>query len=393
MVQPQTQTQTQTPKRRKVTKKTARRKRPFPSALLRWATLAFLVMLGNKILSPTSAQSGAWVNRVEPNSQHHTQPFEQTQPSEPAARTQTNPLQRLPELANRLIQPARDPDLPADTPPSIANANRSVVMLKNANAVGSGIILSPDGLVLTNSHVVQGGGQNDWTVRMSDSQELQASVVNPGAGQGGLFRDLALVRINGGNNLPVAKLARSQPQEGEEVWAIGAPYARPEVVTRGILKRLTTDGIILTSAEVHPGNSGGPLLNQQGEVIGINTAVNPRLPDNATTIAISTALVQQNLATLASADPMSGALMSESQPQSPMPPRSSMPPGLSAQPRQPNEEMPMQAPDFGAEMPRGSMQPEMQPEMSPGMPPGGMQPGGRSIMPPFAGGMGRQPCP
>lgn len=385
MVQPQTQT----PKRRKVTKKTARRKRQFSSALLRWATLAFLVMLGNKILSPTTAQSGAWINRVEPDSQP-TQPFEQTQPSEPAARTQTNPLQRLPELANRLIQSARDPDLPADTPPSIANANRSVVMLKNANAVGSGIILSPDGLVLTNSHVVQGGGQNGWTVRMSDSQELQASVVNPGAGQGGIFRDLALVRINGGNNLPVAKLANSQPQEGEEVWAIGAPYARPEVVTRGILKRLTTDGIILTSAEVHPGNSGGPLLNQQGEVIGINTAVNPRLPDDATTIAISTALVQQNLATLASAAPMAGALMSESQ--SPTMPRSPMPPGLSAQPRQPDEGMPMQPPEFGAGMPHG----RMQPGMSPGLPPGGMQPGGRSIMPPFAGGMGSmggQPCP
>jgi S1-C subfamily serine protease len=286
---------------------------------------------------------------------------------------QANPFAKLPEIANQLVRPARDPDLPQDTPEPIADANRSVVMLKGAGAVGSGIILSPDGLILTNSHVIQ-GGTGQWKVRLSDAQELAATVVHPGPGQGDIFRDLALVRINGGANLPVAKLAGAQPQEGEQVWAIGAPYARPEVVTRGVLKRLTPDGIILTSAEVHPGNSGGPLLNQQGEVIGINTAVNPNLPDNATTVAISTALVQQNLAALTSGGKMAGA------PSGPPMPPTGLNSGI--------------GPGFG-QLGSGGMPPVPPPGFSGGpMPPGGMMPGGRPMMPPFAqGGIGGQPCP
>jgi S1-C subfamily serine protease len=228
-----------------------------------------------------------------------------------------NPLAKIPAFASRFLP--RDPNLPRSTPNPIANANRSVVMLQSPHSVGSGIILSQDGLILTNSHVVQGGGMGQWTVRLSDSQQLPATVVNPGGGEGNLYRDLALVRINGAANLPVAKLAEVRPQEGEPVWAIGAPYAHPEVVTQGVLKHLTNDGIILTSAEVHPGNSGGPLLNQQGEVIGINTAVNPQLPDDATTIAISTALVRQNLAAMQSGQAGSFTV-SESQPGTPMPP-------------------------------------------------------------------------
>lgn len=317
-----------------------------------------------------NSESGSWVG---------------TQQSEPVAGVQANPLEKLPAIANQLIQPPRDPDLPHDTPMPIADANRSVVMLKSANAVGSGIILSPDGLILTNSHVVQGGGMNGWKVRLSDAQELSATVVNAGASRGDIFRDLALVRINGVANLPVAKLANAQPQEGEDVWAIGAPYARPEVVTRGTLKRLTTDGIILTSAEVHPGNSGGPLLNQQGEVIGINTAVNPRLPDNATTVAISTALVQQNLATLTSGS-------SAPAPTPEGPPRSPMPPGMNSAPGQPPlggggqmPGMPMQPPlGGGGQMPGGM-------PMQPPFGGGGQMPGGRPMQPPFA--QGGIPCP
>lgn len=359
--------------KRRRSKKPSRRKRPLSAELLRWATLTILLAVGSKLLVPESSQSGAWVDNFEP--------------SEPVAGAQSNLLEKLPSIANQLIQPPRDPDLPQDTPMPIANANRSVVMLKSANAVGSGIILSEDGLILTNSHVVQGGSKNGWRVRLSDAQELSATVVHPGTSRGDIFRDLALIRIDGAANLPVAKLANAQPQEGEEVWAIGAPYARPEVVTRGVLKRLTTDGIILTSAEVHPGNSGGPLLNQQGEVIGINTAVNPQLPDNATTVAISTALVQQNLATLASEAPTT-----DSQPRSPMPPGRITTPG---QPSfggggpMPNGPMP-NGPMPGG-MPDGI---PMQPSFGGGPMPGGMpmQPGGgRPMMPPFT--QGGQPCP
>jgi S1-C subfamily serine protease len=284
-------------KKRRKGKKLARRAR-VATKLLRWTALTIALVVGSKFVSPAINS-----NRNADGSMWN---YEAQLPESVGSRAQegiqANPFAKIPQIANQLIPPPRDPDLPPDTPDPIAHANRSVVMLQSANAVGSGIILSPDGLILTNSHVVRGAGSGQWKVRLSDAQELSATVVHPGAGQGDIFRDLALVRIEGASNLPVAKLAGNQPQEGEEVWAIGAPYARPEVVTKGVLKTLTHDGIILTSAEVHPGNSGGPLLNQQGEVIGINTAVNPRLPDNATTVAISTGLVQQNLAALTSGE-------------------------------------------------------------------------------------------
>ncbi len=360
------------PRRRKV-KKNARRRQQLSAELLRWVGLTLLIAVGSRALVPPESRSTDWNNAAQP-SQDVAPVGVQASPvqSNPVQNPLQNPLQKLPGFANQLIRPVRDPDLPSDTPDSIANANRSVVMLKSANSVGSGIILSQDGLILTNSHVVQGGGMGRWSVRLSDAQELPATVVNPGAGAGDIFRDLALVKIQGASNLPVANLSQSQPQQGEEVWAIGAPYARPEVVTRGVLKQLTNDGIILTSAEVHPGNSGGPLLNQQGEVIGINTAVNPQLPDNATTVAISTGLIQQNLAALTS-----GNMASEAQPG----PGMQRPMMRSGQPNF-REGMPMQ-PGFSQGSP---------------MPPNGMpmpSSGGRPMMPPFAqGGMGGgSPCP
>lgn len=303
-------------KRRNSNKKLARPRSMMPE-LLRWTAFAAILAIGSRFLAPLPDGASLWSYPSQSSaslgspgawepSGSQVEHSAGIQPSAPS-NVQDGSVSSAPPIANPLAQFARDPDLPANTPEPIANANRSVVMLRNANSVGSGIILSPDGLILTNSHVIRGGGSEGWKVRMSDSQELSATVVHAGAGQGDIFRDLALVRINGATNLPIATLAGGQPQEGEQVWAIGAPYARPEVVTRGVLKRLTQDGIILTSAEVHPGNSGGPLLNQQGEVIGINTAVNPQLPDNATTVAISTGLVQKNLAALASGAPMPSA--------------------------------------------------------------------------------------
>ncbi|MCU0527552.1 MAG: trypsin-like peptidase domain-containing protein [Elainella sp. Prado103] len=323
--------QSAVPKRRKP-KKTQKEKklvrRPSLTAeLLRWVSLALLIAAGSRMLAPNQSRPEAY--RTDPAASW-TAP-----PAQPAL--EENPLQKLPQFADSLIRPPRDPDLPPDTPEPIADANRSVVMLKSASSVGSGIILSPDGLVLTNSHVIQGGGGAGWRVRLSDSQELAATVVNPGVGSGEIFQDLALVQIKNVQDLPVARLAGSQPQAGEPVWAIGAPYARPEVVTQGVLRRLTQDGIIFTTAEVHPGNSGGPLLNQQGEVVGINTAVNPQLPDDAKTVAISIALVQKNLAALAS-----GASVAEMPDRSPLLPPgmaagqpgdwSGLPPGMSAPP-------------------------------------------------------------
>lgn len=184
--------------------------------------------------------------------------------------------------------------VPAGTPASIVDANRSVVMLSGNQSIGSGVILTSTGLILTNSHVVRNGG-DQWKVRLADDRELPARIVAAGNRESGIFYDLALVQIEGASNLPVARFSEAQPQTGEPVWAIGAPYGRAEVITQGEVKKVTLDGILLTSTEVHPGNSGGPLLNANGEVVGINTEINPSLPADATTASISVPVLQQYL--------------------------------------------------------------------------------------------------
>lgn len=323
------------PKRRslrKPHKKTKRRLRPRSAELLRLVTVAAMIAAVNKLLTaPTTAPWQPWFgtpnseafSAAEPTAPHPSW----TSPSLP-----DHPPSVLPPPTEQSDTPpsrpvVQDPDLPPDTPPEIAEANTAVVMLSNNQAVGSGVILSTDGLVLTNSHVVRGSSRNGWRVRLSDASELSATVVHPGTGSGEIFNDLALVQISGAKHLPVARLASAQPQEGEPVWAIGAPYANPEVVTQGVLKKVTLDGILLTDTEVHPGNSGGPLLNQRGEVIGINTAVNPHMPGNATTIAISLALIQRHLPTLTA-----GAFSAPFAPS--MPPSSNQPPRFHGVPMQ-----------------------------------------------------------
>lgn len=183
---------------------------------------------------------------------------------------------------------------PVATPPAILTANQSVVMLTGDRSIGSGVILTSSGLVLTNSHVIRNGG-SQWTVRLANRQELPAQIVAVGNREAGIFYDLALVQIQGASNLPVAQFNDGPPQTGESVWAIGAPYGRPDVITQGALKQVTDDGILLTNTEVHPGNSGGPLLNQRGEVIGINTEINPSMPNDADTAAISVAVLEKYL--------------------------------------------------------------------------------------------------
>lgn len=183
--------------------------------------------------------------------------------------------------------------IPVNTPNTIVNANRSVVMLEGNQSLGSGVILTSDGLVLTNSHVIR-NGRGQWRARLYNEQELPVRVVAVGSREAGIHYDLALVQIEGATNLPAAQFSDSTPQTGESVWAIGAPYGRAEVVTQGQLKRIS-NGILLTNTEVHPGNSGGPLLNQNGEVIGINTEISLNQPDNATTASISVAALEEYL--------------------------------------------------------------------------------------------------
>jgi S1-C subfamily serine protease len=142
---------------------------------------------------------------------------------------------------------------------------------------GSGVILSPDGLVLTNSHVVQGAKHAE--VIALDGRSLSGRVLGDDPDT-----DLALVRIDENTTLPSAKLGNSkQLKPGEIAIAIGNPFGYGASVTAGIISALgrslrskngrLIDDVIQTDTALNPGNSGGPLVSSRGEVIGINTAI------------------------------------------------------------------------------------------------------------------------
>ncbi|MEX2015899.1 MAG: DegQ family serine endoprotease [Candidatus Hydrogenedentales bacterium] len=144
---------------------------------------------------------------------------------------------------------------------------------------GSGFIVSPDGYVMTNNHVV--GNADRVTVVTADDREHEATVVGTDEES-----DLAILKIDAGDDLPYLPLADSDKTEvGQWVVAIGSPFGLSQTVTAGIVSatgRSTMGGIngmgdfIQTDAAINPGNSGGPLLNIYGEVMGVNTAIMSR---------------------------------------------------------------------------------------------------------------------
>jgi S1-C subfamily serine protease len=149
-------------------------------------------------------------------------------------------------------------------------ASPAVVSIETASTSGSGSIITADGLVLTNAHVVQ--GNNTVTVILADGRRLQGDVV--GFADSGL--DLAMVRLRGASNLPTIRLASPDSVKvGQRAFAIGNPFGQFQgTFTTGIVSRIDPEkGLIQTDAAINPGNSGGPLLNSQGEVIGVNTAI------------------------------------------------------------------------------------------------------------------------
>src|SRR6266851_4678979 len=163
---------------------------------------------------------------------------------------------------------------------NVAQALRPAVVnlrgTRRRDGSGSGILFAPDGFLLTNHHVVQ--GNREVRVRLNDGHDLGGRVVGTDP-----WTDLAVVQAEGGS-LPFAAFGDSaRLRVGQLVLAIGSPYGFDSTVTAGVISALgrtlrsitghLVDNVIQTDAALNPGNSGGPLVDGRGRVIGINTAI------------------------------------------------------------------------------------------------------------------------
>ncbi|OOG52048.1 DegQ family serine endoprotease [Polaromonas sp. C04] len=162
------------------------------------------------------------------------------------------------------------PGTPRQAPPS----SRSQPQEEQPRGVGSGFILTPDGYIMTNAHVVDGA--DEVMVTLTDKREFKAKII--GADK---RSDIAVVKIDA-TGLPAVKIGDvGKLKVGEWVMAIGSPFGLENTVTAGIVsakQRDTGDYLpfIQTDVAINPGNSGGPLINMRGEVVGINSQIYSR---------------------------------------------------------------------------------------------------------------------
>jgi serine protease Do len=180
-------------------------------------------------------------------------------------------------VPERSLAPMLDAVRPAVVSIRTSRENMGLLRMGGGMGIGSGFIISADGLVVTNNHVADAAGH--FEVALDDGRVFEASVVGTDP-----QIDLAVLRLKDAKDLPTVVLGSSDAlRVGDWVIAVGSPMGLSQTVTRGILSAkgrgslgLYRDGyadFLQTDAAINPGNSGGPLFNLDGEVIGINTAI------------------------------------------------------------------------------------------------------------------------
>jgi serine protease Do len=174
-------------------------------------------------------------------------------------------------------------------------ASPAVVTISTNSGSGSGSIVSPEGLVLTNNHVIRSARDGVVSVRTTTGERYTGQVIATD-----VKNDLALIRLNTSDRLPTIRLSGVETiQVGQRVFAIGSPFGLSGTLTTGILSRIGRNGDLQTDATLNPGNSGGPLLNSRGELIGVNKAILSNGGGNvgigfATSAVVAKDFIQQN---------------------------------------------------------------------------------------------------
>jgi len=233
----------------------------------RLASLALAAALASSsalVLAPSASYAepaGGWANLV----QQVSPAVVYIEVTESQAKTLQEEQKNMPnfpfqEFSRRFGIPM--PDMPQQQQPQ-----------GRMHGVGSGFIISPDGYIVTNNHVVDGA--SDIKVKMTDGQEFTAKVIGRDPAT-----DVALIKVDA-TKLPFVKFGSSKAMRvGDDVMAVGNPFGLGGTVTTGIISakaRDIGDGIygdfLQTDAAINKGNSGGPLFNQTGQVIGMNTAI------------------------------------------------------------------------------------------------------------------------
>lgn len=189
----------------------------------------------------------------------------------------------VPHLTHPNAHPPKDePALDAysnSVTTAVEKAGPAVVHVssKRGRGEGSGFLITPDGFLVTNSHVVQ--GQREFAITLQTGETMEGSLIGDDP-----FTDLALVQIRSNAKLPHIGFAQAESLKvGQMAIALGSPLGFQQTVTAGVVSALgrslrtesgrLVDDVLQTDASLNPGNSGGPLVNSRAEVIGVNTAV------------------------------------------------------------------------------------------------------------------------